>query len=109
MGDLSTSNRHAGPDLDASARTPDHVVYRAFVNETVLLNLDTGCYHGINPTGGRMLEEVVRSRTLREAAARLAELYERPATEIEADLSAFCADLEERGLLEFAPQMQPDE
>ena len=76
-------------------------MYRAFVNETVLLNLDTGQYHGINPTGGRMLEEIVRSATLREAAARLAELYERPVTEIEDDLSAFCTDLEERGLLEF--------
>ena len=42
--------------LSARPAVPDHVVYREFVNETVVLNLETGTYHGLNPSGGRMLE-----------------------------------------------------
>ncbi len=100
---MSTNEGSARLDLDGSARTPEHVVFRAFANETVFLNLETGLYHGVNPTGGRMLEELVRSATLREAAARLAEHYGRPLAEIEEDLRQFCEDLRQRGLLELRP------
>ncbi len=41
--------------LAATARMPAHVVYREFPAEVVLLNLQTGRYHGLNPTAGRML------------------------------------------------------
>jgi hypothetical protein len=41
--------------LASRPRVPEHVVYRTFVNETVVLNLETGAYHGLNPVGGRML------------------------------------------------------
>jgi hypothetical protein len=98
-----TNDRADFHGLDGSARTPDHVVFRTFANETVFLNLETGLYHGVNPTGGRMLEELVRSATLREAAARLSEQYGRPLSEIEQDLLEFCGDLQQRGLLELRP------
>ena len=42
--------------LDAHASVPQHVVYRRFAAETVVLNLETGTYHGLNATGARMLE-----------------------------------------------------
>ena len=67
------------PDLLAArARVPTGVVYRNFANETVVLNLDTGLYHGLNPTAGRMLETIERVPSVGEAAAALAEEYERP-------------------------------
>ena len=50
--------------LRSSARLPDHVVYRTFVYETVVLNLQTGKYHGLNRTGGRMLELLEREPTV---------------------------------------------
>src|SRR4051794_34171228 len=89
--------------LAAAARTPEHVVYRAFVNETVLLNLETGRYFGVNPSGGTMLEQLVAGGAVREAAERLAAPYERPYDEIEGDVLEFCTDLESRGLLELRP------
>ena len=85
----------------AAARTPEHVVYRSFVTETVLLNLETGRYFGVNPSGGRMLEELVNAQTVEEAAQRLSEHYGRPRSEIDNDLQTFCADLTGRGLLEL--------
>ena len=33
-----------------SARIPQHVVFRGFATETVVLNLETGKYHGLNPS-----------------------------------------------------------
>src|ERR671937_1527242 len=87
--------------LAQKAGTPEHVVYRPFVKETVVLNLQTGKYHGVNPTGGRMLEVVERSETIGAAAKQLANEFETPLEVIEADLCDFCRDLLERGLIEL--------
>ncbi len=87
--------------LAEKARLPAHAVYRAFVKETVILNLQSGTYHGLNPTGGRMLEALERAPTVGEAAGRLAEEYGQPLEDIERDLCDFCSDLLERGLIEL--------
>ena len=88
--------------LVCTAHVPEHVVYRPFAKETVVLNLRTGKYHGLNPTAGSMLSELERGMTFAEAAARLAELYRRPVEEIERDAYELCLDLLERGLIELA-------
>jgi hypothetical protein len=87
--------------IDATVRIPPHVVFRAFAVETVVVNLERGLYHGLNPTGGRMLETLERTPVVREAAAKLAVEFDRPPAQIEADLCAFCSDLLERGLIEL--------
>jgi coenzyme PQQ synthesis protein D (PqqD) len=87
--------------LDSAVSVPGHVVYRAFASETVILNLQTGKYHGVNQVGGRMLEVLHKATSAREAAVQLAEEYNRPLEEIERDLSAFCSDLAQRGLVEL--------
>ena len=53
-------------------RVPAHAVYRAFPSETVVLNLNTGRYHGLNVTAGRMMEVLDASPCVREAVGRLA-------------------------------------
>jgi hypothetical protein len=89
------------PSLLASNVTvPHHVVYRSFPVETVALNLETGQYHGLNVTAGRMLEELERASTVREAAIALAASYDKPQADIEADLCALCGELAERGLID---------
>ena len=85
--------------LASSARIPDHVVYRTFVYETVVLNLQTGKYHGLNRTGGRMLELLEREPTVGDAAAKLAAEFAQPSEQIEADLCEFCSDLAARDLI----------
>ena len=88
--------------LACRASVPDHVVYRPFAKETVVLNLKTGKYHGLNPTAGSVLSELERGVTVAEAAARLAERYGLPVEEIERDAYELCLDLLERGLIELA-------
>ena len=75
---------------------------RSFVKETVVLNLDTGRYHGLNPTGGRMLEVLQEVPLVRDAAAKLARRVRRAGREVEGDLLRFCDELASRGLIERA-------
>lgn len=86
--------------LDTRLRTPPHVVHRAFIRETVILDLRSGRYHKVNATGGRMLELLESGVSAREAAARLAREYDGEQAEIEHDVCRFAADLLTRGLLE---------
>jgi hypothetical protein len=88
--------------LGARARVPDHVVYRSFVRETVVLNLQTGRYHGINPTGGRILDLLGADETLGAAAELLAAEYNRPLVDLERDVCQFCWELHDRGLIEVS-------
>lgn len=92
---------HGAPAPGSRARVPEHVVYRSFAHETVILNLRTGRYHGINTTGGRMLDLLANEYTVETAAAALAEEYGRPHDEVERDVLEFCADLAQRGLIEL--------
>jgi hypothetical protein len=76
-------------------------VHRSFAHETVVLNLKSGRYHGLNPTAGRMLAELETGARVGEIAERLAEVYERPVVEIERDLTELCLDLLARNLIEL--------
>ena len=84
-----------------TARIPQHVVHRGFATETVVLNLNSGKYHGLNPTGGRMLEVLEKTPDVNQAATKLAAEFGVPVDEIRRDLLTFCEDLAERGLLEL--------
>jgi Coenzyme PQQ synthesis protein D (PqqD) len=87
--------------LESNVRLPKHVVYRTFAFEAVVLNLDSGRYHGLNPIAGRMLETLERTPRVKDAAAKLAKEFDRPQGEIEQDLCGFCRDLLSRGLIEL--------
>lgn len=87
--------------LDANMRVPQHVVFRGFPTETVVLNLQTGKYHGLNPTAGRMLEEISAAESIRAAAAIVSEEYEQPAEAVERDMRILCEAMLERGLIEI--------
>lgn len=80
---------------------PQHVVYRRFPSETVVLNLETGRYHGLNVVGGEMLDALQLAPSVGAAAPGLAERYNQPRELIERDLCALCARLLERGLIEL--------
>ena len=88
--------------LRARVRVPGHVVHRSFIAETVVLNLQTGRYHGLNPSAGRMLEVLDEVGELSDAVARLTEEYGQPRDLIEQDLVRFCRDLLDRRLIELA-------
>ena len=87
--------------LAAHMRLPQHVLHRSFVAETVVLNLRTGKYHGLNPTAGKMLEALEAAPTAGAAVPELAREYGVQPAQIESDLTALCQGLLERGLIEI--------
>jgi PqqD family protein of HPr-rel-A system len=87
--------------MSAVVRVPDHVVHRAFEAETLLLNLQSGQYHGLNQTGGRFLELIEESDGDPSAAVtKLAAEYDVEPNEIADDMRTFLTALAERGLVE---------
>ena len=87
--------------MGATVRVPDTVVHRSFPNETIVLDLNAGVYHGLNHVAGRMLELLGELGRVRAVADRLAEEYDAPAAQIQRDLCRVCQDLVDRGLIEL--------
>src|SRR5947208_3173862 len=85
--------------LAARLRVPEHVVYREFPEETIVLNLDSGMYHGLNRTATRMLEVVQGQDTVSAAIDTLATESGQPREGIAAGLVGLCRTLEEPGLV----------
>jgi hypothetical protein len=78
---------------------PEHVVFRSFVAETVVLNLQTQKFHGLNATAGRMAEVLGREKTIRAALVEIAQDFRKPEAEIEPYLLEFVDTMVQRGLL----------
>jgi Coenzyme PQQ synthesis protein D (PqqD) len=83
-----------------TVRVPDHVVYRDFAEQTVVLNLQTGRYHGLNATAAAMLDALCEAPNVAAAAQRLAPEWDVAPDVLLADLMELCAGLESRGLVE---------
>lgn len=87
--------------LSAKIKVPQHVVYRSFPSETVVLNLQTGRYHGLNATAGSMLDALERAACVRDAALVVGEQYGHPHEVVERDMCELCSLLLARGLIEL--------
>lgn len=88
---------HVRPESRVSV--PGHVVFRELPLQTVVLNLQTGRYHGLNPSYGRMLSALAEGRTVAAAARRVADRYGEPRARIEHDLCELCSRLLERDIV----------
>ena len=80
---------------------PEHVVFRALAEETILLNVQSGHYHGLDPVGARFFDVLREARTVAEARDLLAAEYQQPRARIETDLRGFCESLQRLGLVEL--------
>ena len=89
--------------LDSEIRIPDHVVFREFAQETVLLDIKSGQYFGLNPTAGRMLAVLQTAKTIRDAATTLAEDFPDAGDVLETDLCNLCLALAKRNLAVLEP------
>lgn len=86
---------------EARVVVPRHVVHREFPTETVILNLRTGKYHGLNPTAGAMLDALAATGNVAAASADVAEKFGLGEEEVAEDVRRLCEALLERGLIEL--------
>jgi hypothetical protein len=79
---------------------PKQVLVRTFEKESVLLNLDSECYHGLDDVGTRMWEVLTTSENIQAAFDKLLAEYEVDAVRLRQDLDDFISQMVQRGLLE---------
>jgi hypothetical protein len=96
---MAASEPDAQALLAARMTVPEHVVYREFPDETVILNLESGTYHGLNATAARMVEVLGSGVPVSAAIDSLADEFQQPRDVIERDVLALCRALGERGLI----------
>ena len=75
------------------------VVARQVADETVLLDLESGTYYGLDLVGTRVWQLLQDGRSVGEVCDVLVEEYEVERTELEADIDALIADLIEKKLV----------
>lgn len=83
---------------DATVVASADVVAADVGGERLLLNLDTGLYHGMNPVGTRIFELVGEPRTVGSVAAAVAAEYGVDTATAAADARAYVGELVDAGL-----------
>ena len=85
--------------LDAKLSVPPQVMSRMVGDETVLLDLASGVYFGVDGVAKRIWESIADGRNLGEAAAVIVSEYDVDEAQAQADVLEFASELVERGLL----------
>lgn len=85
------------------AVVPPHVLVRHLDGESVLLNLETETYFGLDSTGTRMWELVTNSPNIETAYGMLTDEYEVEPETLRTHLAQLLGQLVENGLLQVRP------
>jgi hypothetical protein len=92
-------------NLDAVCACSENVVARTIEGEVVLIPLIAGIgdeedeLYTLNETGQAIWQKLDGKKTLKEVAVSLAEVFNGPASELEADVLGFASELTKRGIL----------
>lgn len=78
---------------------PDDVLIRDLGGESVLLNLASESYFGLDEVGTRMWAALANSPSIEAAFGMLLAEYDVEAEQLRADLTAFLRELTEAGLI----------
>lgn len=79
------------------------VLVRAVGDESVLLNLTTETYFGLDPIGTRMWQLLIASDSIQAACVVLLAEYDVAPDDLERDLDVFITELIARRLVSVAP------
>jgi hypothetical protein len=90
------------PSIDDRLALNDQVVIRELSGESVLLDLKSGLYFGLNGVGTKVWNLVAQGGSLRDVNVALVGEFEGPAATIEADVLRFASALCEHGLCRVA-------
>ena len=97
---MAGAGNNSDPMLSERIRVPEHVVYRDFGDETVILNLKSGQYHGLNHTAAEILGALSESDSVAAAIDKITAELGVEHEVIERDVLLLCRALEERSLIE---------
>ncbi len=86
--------------FDQRITIPEHVLMRELEGESVLLNLDSERYFGLDETGTRMWSVLSTCKSIEAAYQKLMDEYEVDAQLLRRDLSELVGKLLDQGLVE---------
>ena len=85
--------------LDRSVHLAEGVVFRELEGETVILNLESGTYFGLDPIGSRIWQLCQELQSLRAVWQVMQAEFDATAEELETDLLALVDELSRQGLV----------
>ena len=93
--------------LTSRIRIPDGIVHRNLEGESVILNLNTSTYFGLDPVGTRIWNLLQDQVTLERIRAQLLAEYEVSEGQCTEDMLTLVNQLLEKGLVEFTNGTAP--
>lgn len=87
--------------LEQQATRTEHVLFQVVGGETVLLDLETEQYFGLDPVGTRIWQLLAEPSPLRSIFRALCNEYDADPARIQADLIALIHDLNRAGLVKI--------
>ena len=88
--------------LSDKVSIPPQVMARTVGDETVILDLASGTYFGLDPVGARIWELLGDGKTLAEICEQMLEEYEVSREELERDTLRLAQELADQGLIGLA-------
>jgi len=82
------------------------VICRELAGETVLLNLDSGVYYGLDVVGTRVWQLLLQDKTLTDVCAIMSDEYDVTPDVLRVDVSELVHELCEKGLVTPRPMVQ---
>lgn len=86
-------------DLDQIISLSPKVISQEIAGETVILDLQSECYFGLDAVGSRIWQLIREDASLRTIRDTLLEEYEVEEAQLLSDLEALLADARQRGLI----------
>jgi len=91
----------AAISFDARASVAPEVLVSELAGESVLLNLKSELYFGLDSVGTRMWAILIRAESIQAAFDELLAQYDVPADQLRSDLTELIQKLTDQGLLEI--------
>ena len=95
------TQRHAHIPPGAVPRLSDQVMFQNLEGESVLLDLASESYFGLNEVGARVWELIDGTRSLDDIHRVLVAEYDADEAAVREDLARLTSELSERGLIQF--------
>jgi len=91
-------------NLSDRVNIPPEVMARTVGDETVILDLASGTYFGLDPVGARIWELMGEGMTLAEVCDRMLEEYAVSRDQLEGDTLRLGEELQRQGLIQVQPE-----
>ena len=96
-------------EIETRVSIPSDVLFHELDGEAVLLNLQTGKYFGLDPTGSRIWHFLVEFGSLAMAYTRMLDEYDVDAERLRADLLVLVDRLAAHGLIQLETPLEDHE